>query len=118
MPIVIQLEGDYDGTQFWTQQEVIELLREQILAAVADKMPKSKSVHETPLPVRPEPEAKSSFWSRKQSKAPAHTPAAQPTIPPVTVEVQQDQFSFRAETQYGLFETLLARAVLVTVDVK
>lgn len=118
IPIVIQLEGGYDGTQFWTQQEVIALLQEQTLAAVADQMPRPDDVEDVALPVRPEPEPRHSFWGRKQSKAPAPMHAAQPTMPPVTVDIEQDQFSFRSETPYGLFETLRARAVLITVDVK
>lgn len=117
IPIVIQLEGGYDGTQFWTQKEVITLLREQTLAAVADVMPHSETT-DVELPVRPSPEPRSSFWGRKQSKAPTVSAVARSGEPPVTVEVEQDLFSFRAETQYGLFETLRVRAVLITVDVK
>lgn len=71
-----------------------------------------------PLPPRPEPQPKSSFWSRKQSKAPEPRPVAKQSEPPVTVDVEMDQVNFRTETEYGLYETIRGRAVLVTVDVR
>jgi hypothetical protein len=120
MPIVIQLEGGYDGTQFWTQKEVTNLLREQTLAAVNDHVPRSELVEEMALPDRlaePAP-TKYSFWGRKQSKALEAKSPAKPNRPPVTVNVEQDQFDFRRETLYGLLETLQVQAVLITVDVR
>lgn len=96
---------------------MINLLREQTLAAVADDRPEFGVPAEVSH-VRPIPEPRTSFWGRKQSKAPASTAAAPPHKPAATVEVEQDMFSFRGETPFGLFETLQARAVLITVDVK
>lgn len=118
VPIIIQLEGGYDGTQFWTQEEVIALLRLQTLDAVADEVPKPEDVENMALPVRSTSKPQLSFWSRRQSKAPVPMSTALPSRPPVTVDIEQDMFSFRAETRYGLFETRRARAVLVTVDVR
>lgn len=115
MPIIIQLEGGYDGTEFWTQEEVRSLLQEQTLAAVQDQMPKTDAVEDLPLPVCP---PKRSFWARKQSKAPVPMTSARPSRPPVTVKVDRDEFSFRDQTRYGLFETLRARALLLTVEVE
>ncbi|KAK4498139.1 hypothetical protein PRZ48_010795 [Zasmidium cellare] len=115
-PIMIQLEGRYDGTQFWTQREALDLLKEQMLLELGGVLP--TPVVEQPLPPRPEPQSKSSFWGRKQSKAPEPRPVAKPPKPPVTVDVEMDQVNFRTETEYGLYETLRGRAVLVTVDVR
>ena len=69
-----------------------------------------------PLPERvaPPTAVKSSSWLRKQ-KAPAVSPA---TKPPVSVDVRLDDASFRSETEFGLFETVRGRCVVVEVDVR
>lgn len=115
-PILIQLEGRYDGTQFWTQREALDLLKEQMLLELGGVLP--TPLVERELPPLPEPQPRSSFWSRKQSKAPEPRPAMKPPKPPVTVDVEMDQVNFRTETEYGLYETIRGKAVLVTVDVR
>ncbi|KAF2173802.1 hypothetical protein M409DRAFT_16073 [Zasmidium cellare ATCC 36951] len=116
-PILIQLEGRYDGTQFWTQREALDLLKEQMLMELGGAIP-APAVEQTPPPPPIESQPKSSFWTRKQSKAPEARPITKQPKPPVTVDVEMDQVNFRTETEYGLFETIRGRAVLVTVDVR
>jgi hypothetical protein len=111
-PTVIQLEGNQDTIEFWTQPEAIDELQNQLYAAVAEDVPQQ-------LPERPAapPAVKSSMFSRRQNKT-VVTKAPKPYRPPVTVEVQLDEAHFRSETEYGLYETLRGRAVLVTVVVR
>jgi hypothetical protein len=117
-PILIQLEGLQDTLEFWTQEEARNQLQTQMLAAISDDMP--TMAIDRPLPERPTPPSstKSSFFGKKQSKAPAAPTQANTVRPPVVVDVQLDEANFRAETEYGLYETLRCRALLVTVDVR
>lgn len=116
-PVLIQLEGFYDGTQFWAQEEALKLLQEQMLLEIAGEMP--KPVVEEPLPSRPVVQSKSSFWGRKQSKAPEPPRVvATSSRAPVTVDVHMEHVNFRTETEYGLYETLRGRAVMAVVIVR
>ncbi|KJX92875.1 hypothetical protein TI39_contig5817g00002 [Zymoseptoria brevis] len=117
-PILIQLDGLYDGTQFWTQQEALELLRQQTLEAVSGNVP-TIDVEKGPafLDRPPAPQTKTSFWSRKQSTIRERVLPKQ-ARPPVTVDVELDQANFRAENAFGLFETLRGRAVVLTIEVR
>ena len=113
---MIQLEGRQDTLEFWTQQEALHQLQNQMLAAISDSVPTSipESLPERPLPP---PAMKSSFFGRKQSKTPQEVSEIQAVKPPVRVDVHLDEAHFRSETEYGLYETLRGRCVLVTVDV-
>lgn len=117
-PILIQLDGLYDGTQFWTQQEALELLRQQTLDAVSGNVP-TIDVEEGPafLERPPAPQTKTSFWNRKKSTVRGCV-LPKPARPPVTVDVELDQANFRAENAFGLFETLRGRAVVLTIEVR
>jgi hypothetical protein len=116
-PILIQLDGLYDGTQFWTQQEALDLLRQQTLEAVSGHVPAMRDEEPPAALQRPPPQAKVSCWGRKQSKAPEERLITKPVRPPVIVSVELDQAHFRAENAYGLFETLRGQAVALTIEV-
>ena len=115
---MIQLEGRQDTLEFWTQEDARSHLQRQMLAAITNSVPTMPV--EQPLPERPAPPPamRSSLFGRKQSKAPEVNAAPKPIVPPITIEVQLDEVHFRTETEYGLYETLRGRAVLVTVDVR
>lgn len=117
-PILIQLDGRYDGMQFWTQEEALELLRQQTLEAVSGDVPNAQFEEEPISWKRPAPQTRASFWSRKQSKTPEQRPPPKPVRSPVTVNVELDQASFRTENAYGLFGTLRAQAVVLSIDVR
>lgn len=117
-PTLIQLEGRQDTMEFWTQEAARGELQNQMLAAISEDLP--STAIGTPLPERPAPPpaTKSSFFGRKQSKAPAVATSTVPAKAPVTVEVQLEEGHFRGETEYGLFETQRCRGLLVTVEVR
>lgn len=125
VPTMIQFEGRQNGMQFWQQDEALSELKSQLHLAVSDGVSVGGSQHTAeqyaspPLPPPP-PQAprKTSWFGRKSAQAPqpvqqVRTPAASP----VTVDVQMDEIHFRSETEYGLYETLRARAVVVNVDI-
>ena len=89
-----------------------------MLAAISDDLPTKAG--DPPLPERPTPSSssKSSFFSRKQGKATVVPVQASPVKAPVVVDVQLDEVHFRAETEYGLYETLRCRCLLVAVEVR
>lgn len=115
-PVLIHLEGRYDGSEFWNQQEALTELHDQMLAELVGDQPQ---LGEQPLPERPAapPAVKSSFWGRRLSKMPEVKPAMKAKAP-VTVDVQMEQVHFRSENEYGLYETLRSRAVVMVVDVR
>jgi hypothetical protein len=115
---LIQLEGRQDTLEFWTQEEARKELQSEMLAAISDDLP-TKAI-EPSLPERPTPSSatKSSFFGRKQGKEPTVAVQANPVKPPVVVDVQLDEVHFRAETEYGLYETLRCRCLLVAVEVR
>ncbi|EME81508.1 uncharacterized protein MYCFIDRAFT_176788 [Pseudocercospora fijiensis CIRAD86] len=114
-PVLVQLEGDFDDSPFWTQQEALDLLRQQMYAEVAGDA--TSSAVEEALPQRAVPQSKSSwFGGRKQIKA----AATKVTVAPkclVRVEVELETVNFRTVTEYGLCETMRGRGVLLTVHV-
>jgi len=116
-PFLIQLEGRQDSMQFWTQQSALSLLQEQMLASISDDVT-PPSVTNTTLPERPSVSSKPSFFGRKGGKAADVKPLTKSKQPSVSVEVQLDEAHFRSETEFGLFETARARAVLVVVEVR
>ncbi|PPJ54348.1 hypothetical protein CBER1_07108 [Cercospora berteroae] len=116
LPIVIQLDGQYDGSQFWSQDEALSLLRDQMSTELGGDPP-MRPMRET-LPERPSEQPKSSFWGRKSNKPIAGKPVAVAPPPPVTVEVEMDQVNFRTETEFGLYETVRGRGVLMTVYIR
>ena len=114
-PVLVQLEGDFDDSPFWTQQEAVDLLQRQMYAEVAGNAP--NSAMEESLPQRTVPQPKSSwFGGRKQTK-PAATKVNVPPKSPVRVEVELETVNFRTVTEYGLYETIRGRGVLLTVHV-
>ena len=114
LPILIQLEGRQNNTEFWAQKEALDLLQDQMLAAISDGLP-APPVQVT-LPPREPAQRKPSLFGRKASKAPEVKQPPRP--PPVTVQAQLDEVYFRTETEYGLLETLRRRAIVVTVEVR
>ena len=62
---------------------------------------------------------KSSFWGRKQKVREASPEQARKVEkPPVSVDVQLDEVHFRTETDFGLYETLRGRCVVIEVEVR
>lgn len=120
-PAMIHFEGRQNSTQFWSQDEALSELKVQLWRAVSDGMP-AEPVREPPRePVpTPLPPKKSSWFGRKSSKVPetVQETRALPAPSPATVDVQLDEAHFRSETEYGLYETLRARVVVATVDVR
>lgn len=104
--------------EFWTQEEARNELQRQLLAATSDDLPGTLvHPHITEQSV-PAPIVKSSFFGTKQSKAPVALAPSEPVRTPVTVDVQLEEAHFRAETEFGLYETRRCRALLVTIDVR
>ena len=118
LPVLVQLEGGQDTAEFWMQEDARTQLQSQMLAAISETLP--TNVVEQPLPQRsaPPPAGKSSFFGRKQGKAQDFKEAPEPVKPSVAVEVQLEEVHFRTETEYGLYETIRGRGVLVTIDVR
>lgn len=116
LPVLIQLEGRADTLEFWSQPEALGLLQGQMMAAISDSVP--TPAEEAPLPERPPPATKSSFFGRKQSKSTEQKPLPKKVQAPVTVEVQLDEIYFRTETEYGLMQTVGGRAVVLGVEVR
>lgn len=112
---MIQLDGQYDGSQFWSQDEALSLLKDQMLTELGGS-PATQPIRET-LPERPREQPKS-FWGRKSNKPIAFKPVTVAPAPPVTVEVEMDQVSFRSETEFGLYETMRGRGVLMKVHIR
>ncbi|RMY65574.1 hypothetical protein D0863_09025 [Hortaea werneckii] len=117
VPLMIQLEGRYDVSKFWQQQEAVALLQEQTLNAVSDSMVLPPV--QAPLPPREQPvpaNKRSLFGSRsKLPQVEQSPPSVQ--MPPVTVSVKMEEMYFRTETAYGLMETLRRNALLLAVQV-
>ncbi|RMY47192.1 hypothetical protein D0865_08823 [Hortaea werneckii] len=117
VPLMIQLEGRHDVSEFWQQQEAVALLQEQTLNAVSDSMVLPPV--QAPLPLREQPvpaNKKSLFGSRsKLPQVGQSRPSVQ--MPPVTVSVKMEEVYFRTETAYGLMETLRRNALLLAVQV-
>ena len=110
-PMVLQLEGRQDSSEFWGQQEVLDMLKAQMLAAVLEGLPVRPTV-EAPLPLRQSPQPRS-FFGRRVSKVVDVKPSAQPL--PVSVDVQLYEAYFRADDMYGLPRTVGVHTVKVTV---
>jgi hypothetical protein len=115
---MIQFEGRQNSTQFWQQEEALSELRVQLLYAVTDGVPVESApacLEERPPP----PPKKSSWFGRNNSKAPEVRRRVQPTnVSPVTVDVRLDDVHFRSETEFGLYQTLNARVVMVVVEIR
>ncbi|USW56015.1 hypothetical protein Slin15195_G093340 [Septoria linicola] len=115
LPIMVQLEGQYDGSRFWSQSEAIALLRDQMLKELGGETV-AVPVREA-LPQRPVEPSRSSFWGRKPSRV-VETKPARPTTPPVTVDIELDQVNFRTENDYGLYETIRGKGLLMSVVIR
>ncbi|KAK3710929.1 hypothetical protein LTR37_009950 [Vermiconidia calcicola] len=113
LPILVQMEGRYDTLEFWIQQEARDELQRQMRTAVSDTV--GTSIAPPSIPHRPvaPPPAKLSFFGRKQIKAPVTRNPPKPAEASVSVDVQLDELHFRRETEYGLYETLRGRCVLL-----
>ncbi|KAK3643934.1 hypothetical protein LTR56_006765 [Elasticomyces elasticus] len=113
VPVLVQLEDGGDTVEFWRQPEALDLLRSQMMTAVSP----TSTDHLPPLPTRPSlpPAArKTSLFGRK----PLKSPEVQTVLKaPVTVDVKMEDVFFRTENEYGLYQTLCGRAVLLTVEV-
>ncbi|KAK5685295.1 hypothetical protein LTS10_003373 [Elasticomyces elasticus] len=113
VPVLVQLEDAGDTVEFWRQSEALDLLRSQMMTAVSP----TSTDHLPPLPTRPSlPPAvrKTSLFGRR----PVKPPEVQTVLKaPVTVDVKMEDVFFRTENEYGLYQTLCGRAVLLTVEV-
>ena len=97
------------------QQEARDELQRQMRSAGSDTVGASMASPSMPhRSVAPAP-AKLSFFCRKQAKAPIMKNSPEPAEASVSVDVQLDEVHFRWETEYGLYETLRGRCVLVSV---
>ncbi|TKA64954.1 hypothetical protein B0A55_08632 [Friedmanniomyces simplex] len=115
LPVLVQLEGEQDTVEFWSQPEALDSLRGQVLAAISDTVP-TPAIDAPPAPREPLPR-KTSYFGRKPVKPPGARALPLPMKTPVAVEVHLDDVSFRTETEYGLYQTLSGRAVVLTVEV-
>ena len=111
-PMLLQLEGRQDSSEFWSQQEVLDLLRIQTLAAVSETIPVGATVV-PPLPRQVSQPR--SFFGRRTSKLAEVKASTVPT--PVAVDVQRYEAYFRADDMYGLPQTLGVQTLKVTVVV-
>lgn len=103
--------------EFWNQQEALNILQNQMLTALADDV--SIPPAEAPLAAREPLQTRKSFFGRKSSSRPEKKSNGQSVqLPPVDVQVMLDEVHLRTETEFGLFETLRGRAVIVTVVVR
>ncbi|KAF7190602.1 hypothetical protein HII31_07761 [Pseudocercospora fuligena] len=114
-PVLVQLEGDFDDSPFWTQQEALDLLQRHMYAEVAGDVP-SPAMEES-LPQRTVSQSKSSWFGGRKQVKPATTKVNVPPKSPVRVEVELETVNFRTVTEYGLYETIRGRGVLLTVHV-
>ncbi|KAI7346741.1 hypothetical protein KC354_g14167 [Hortaea werneckii] len=116
-PLMVQLEGRHDVSEFWQQQEVVALLQEQTLDAVSDSIVLPPV--QAPLPRREQlalATRRPLFGSgSKLPQVEQSRPLVQ--MPPVTVSVKMEEVYFRTETAYGLMETLRRNALLLAVQV-
>lgn len=108
--------------QFWQQDEALSELKAQLHLTVSDRVPVEEARRPTeqvtsPLPP-PQAPRKTSWFGRKAAPAPEPVREVRPALSPVTVVVQMDEIHFRSETEYGLYETLRARVVVVIVDIR
>ncbi|TKA60872.1 hypothetical protein B0A55_10666 [Friedmanniomyces simplex] len=115
LPVLVQLEGEQDTIEFWSQPEALDLLRGQVLAAISDTLP-TPPVNSPLVPKEPLPR-KTSFFGRKPGKSSGTRTAPPPVKAPVAIEVHLDDVFFRTETEYGLYQTLSGGAVVLTVEV-
>ncbi|KAK5132535.1 hypothetical protein LTR08_008852 [Meristemomyces frigidus] len=115
MPVLIQLAGRQDGLEFWRQQEVLDLLKDQMLAAVLDGV--SERSGDPPLPPRQLPQPKSLINRRTSKTAEVKSSTQSGQLLPVSVDVLLDEAYFQSENAFGLFETRGVHAVVVTVMV-
>lgn len=117
VPLIIQLEGRHDVSEFWQQQEAVALLQERTLDAVSDSVVLPPV--QTSLPLREQPALATKrplFGSRSNlPQVEQSRPLVQ--MPPVTVSVKLEEVYFRTETAYGLMETLRRNALLLAVQV-
>jgi hypothetical protein len=118
MPLLVQLEAKLDRLEFWKQTEALGILQGQMLAAISDVVPASSPAIEVPLPPREAPKQKTSFFSRKPSKAPEATTGQIIARAPVDVGVQLEEVYFRLENEYGLMQTVGAKGVILSVEVR
>lgn len=108
--------------QFWQQDEALSELKAQLHLAVSDRVPveeaRRHTEQHTSPPLPSQAPRKTSWFGRKAAPAPEPVQQVRPATSPVTVDVQMDEIHFRSETEYGLYETLRARAVVVNVDIR
>lgn len=117
LPILIQLDGRHDTLEFWTQREAISSLETQLLAAVADDLPAPSITQPLPLPEAP-PKKSSMFGRRAVKASPSLSRPQTADTSPVKVKAQLSETNFRDENEYGLYETVRGRALLVSVQVR
>lgn len=119
VPTIIQFGGSQNGTQFWQQDEVLYELKVQLHNAVSDGIPAERMrQHAEAIALPPPPPQKTSWFSRKSSKAAVPVREQVSVVSPVTVEVHLDEIHFRSETEYGLYETLRAKVIMAIIDVR
>lgn len=109
LPVIIHLEGQLNSVEFWSQETAIVELRHQLQAVAGH------SDLDQQEPVVKEPARKSSFFKRRPPKAaaPKHI---EPVRSSTRADVLLDDIFFRTETELGLYETVRAQVVMVTID--
>lgn len=107
--IIVQLDGQHDTMEFWAQREALGLLQSKMLAAISDDptVPNQRPS----LPLREAAPVKKSVFGLKKSKA-----ACRQSQAPQSVEVRSDEVYFRKETDFGLIDTRMVRAIIATVE--
>ena len=90
-----------------------------MLSAVSNEVPNSSLGEAVAERTSPKSTSKSSWFGRnQQTKSPIGKAATVLPKASVVVDVQLDEAHFRSENEYGLYETLRGRCVLVSVDIR
>ena len=89
-----------------------------MLAAISDAVPTQPIVQPLPERTAPASKPKSLFFGRSKAQELRSSSEFKPATPPLSVTAQLDEVHFRSENEFGLYETLSGRCVLVTVDVR
>jgi hypothetical protein len=129
----VQLSGTIDSHEFWEQEEVLDTLRvilsNELATSSEFSSPKavertatSDSIQDTsPLPPRPDkaPRSFSLFGKRPTPTPQTQTPApVKKPEPLIRVTIGLEEACYRITSDFGLYETISRRAVIVRVVTK
>lgn len=118
-PDIIQLESSQDTREFWSQTEVLSMLRQRMQDVIVEDLG-IVLVQAEPQPTAPPvvPKSRWFFGGRKQSEEVKPPQAKAPAPLPVSVEARLDEVNFRRDTEYGLVETVRGSAIVLEVDIR